>query len=98
LGKLLSGGFIEETEGGYRITTEGEKALEEFVKARGEFEKRLAPIIRFGLFGKLVAQDLMDRLEGLFRILNEDISKFNAEQKERYKDFLRNELKRLEQS
>ena len=98
LGKLLSGGLIEETEGGYKITAEGEKVLEEFSKAKGEFEKRLAPIIRFGLLGRLVAQDLVDRLEGLFKMLNEDISKFSVEQRERYRAFLRNELKRLEQS
>ena len=98
LGKLLSEGLIEETEGGHKITADGEKVLEDFSQAKGEFEKRLAPIIRFGLFGKLVAQDLVDRLEGLFKMLNEDISKFSAEQRERYKAFLRNELKRLEQS
>ena len=98
LGKLLSQGLIEETERGYKIKAEGEKVLEEFSKAQGEFEKRLAPIIRFGLFGKLVAQDLVDRLEGIFKMLTEDISRFSAEQRERYKAFLRNELSRLEQS
>ena len=98
LGKLLAEGLIEETEGGYKIKVDGEKVLEEFSKAKGEFEKRLAPLIRFGLFGKLVAQDLVDRLEGLFKMLNEDISKFSAEQRERYKAFLKNELRRMEQS
>lgn len=97
LGKLASEGLIEEVEGGYKTTAKGETILEEYAKAQGELEKQFRPLLRLALFGRFMARDFVDRLEGLFKMLREDISKLGAEERSRYKAFLQAELRRLEE-
>ncbi len=98
LGKLLSLGLIEETEGRYTTTNNGVKTLEQYGSVRGEFQKRFDTFIRLGLFSRVLAQDAVDRLIGLIDMVREDVSKMGNKQKAKYKTFLLGELARLEEN
>ena len=98
LGKLLSLGLIEETEGRYTTTNNGVKTLEQYGSVRGEFQKRFDTFIRLGLFSRVLAQDAVDRLTGLIDMVREDVSKMGNKQKAKYKNFLLGELARLEEN
>jgi DNA-binding PadR family transcriptional regulator len=97
LARLLSEGLIEEVEGGYRTTDKGVRVLEDYERSQEEFEKRFGAWIRLGLFGRFLAQDLVDRLMGLISMVREDIARLGREQRERYRAFLLSELRRLEE-
>jgi len=98
LGKLLSLGLIEELEGRYTTTSNGVKALGEYGSVRGEFQKRFDTFVRLGLFGRVMAQDVVDRLTGLMDMVREDISRMGNEQRAKYRAFLLGELTRLEEN
>lgn len=97
LGRLLSEGLIEEGDRGYRVTAKGEKALEDYGKAYGEFDRRFGAVMRLGMAGAFMARDLVDRVAGLLSMFREDISRLGAEQRARYRSFLRAELSRMEE-
>ncbi|MCX8191968.1 MAG: hypothetical protein N3F06_04090, partial [Nitrososphaerales archaeon] len=88
-------GLIEEVEGGYKITEKGVKKLEEYSEAREEFNRSFGAMVRLFTYGGFVAQDIIDRIIGLFTILREDISKLGAEQRAKYRNFLMAELDRI---
>lgn len=96
LGKLLAKGLIEETEGGYRTTEKGKKELEKYLSSKEEFMRTFEGLFRLLTFGGFFARDIIDRIEIFFNIIGEEISKLGAEQRKRYKEFLRRELERLE--
>ncbi|MEM3387240.1 MAG: hypothetical protein QXN08_06180, partial [Nitrososphaerales archaeon] len=54
-------------------------------------------LLKIGLFSKIIAQDLIDRIIGIISLLREDIANLGKAQREKYKAFLRAELKRLEE-
>ncbi|MEM1994813.1 MAG: PadR family transcriptional regulator [Nitrososphaerales archaeon] len=97
LAKLLTEGLIEEVEGGYRTTEKGKKMLEEYKQTYTEFERGFNALLKIGLFSKIIAQDLIDRIIGIISLLREDIANLGKAQREKYKAFLRAELKRLEE-
>jgi len=71
--------------------------LEDYERSQEEFEKRFGAWIRLGLFGRFLAQDLVDRLMGLISMVREDIARLGREQRERYRAFLLAELRRLDE-
>lgn len=97
LGRLLAEGLIAESEGGgYRITQEGEKALSQYQQTQGNFDQVFGTVMRLGVFGKMMAQDISDRVINVLGMMREDISKLTTEQRKKYKEFLRSELNRME--
>lgn len=96
LGRLLAEGLIEEAEGGYRITEKGRRELERYLSSKEEFMNVFGGLFRLLTFGGLLVKDVIDRVEVLFEALGVEISKLTAEQRERYKQFLKRELERLE--
>jgi DNA-binding PadR family transcriptional regulator len=78
-------------------TDKGVRVLEDYERSQEEFEKRFGAWIRLGLFGRFLAQDLVDRLMGLISMVREDIARLGREQRERYRAFLLAELRRLDE-
>ncbi len=98
LGNLLSEGLIEEVDGRYRTTETGGAKLETYEGAKDEMSRRLSGLLRIGLYGKYVAQDVVDRIIGVTEVLREDISHLTAEQRVRYRTFLKSELQKIEEA
>lgn len=96
LAKLLTEGLIEEVEGGYRTTEKGKKTLEEYKQTYREFERGFTALLKIGIFSRIIAQDLIDRLIGIISMLREDIASLGKTQRAKYKAFLQAELERLE--
>ena len=97
LGKLLAQGLImENPAGGYTITPEGAKALEEYEVTNPGFEQLLVPFMQLGVYGKIVAQDFTDQVIGAMKSIRDNISKATSSGREKYREFLRSELERME--
>lgn len=105
LGRLLAEGLIEEVEGGkFKITVKGEKALEDYAKFREQIEKQIEILrrlgLRFLLTGRVVVEEALDRMMHLALTLQQELKKLSKDKKkliiDRYKDFLRKELERVE--
>ncbi|MCX8176608.1 MAG: PadR family transcriptional regulator [Candidatus Bathyarchaeota archaeon] len=105
LGRLLAEGLIEEIEGGrFKITTKGEKALEDYEKFRDQIENQIEVLrrlgLRFLLTGKVIVEEVLDRMMYLALTLRQELERLAKDKKkliiDKYKDFLRKELERLE--
>lgn len=95
LGKLLEEGLIvEASNGGYVITQTGEKALQDYENTPAN--DMFGTVMRLGVYGRMMAQDISDRVISMIGMMREDISKLSADQKKKYRDFLRSELNRME--
>ena len=98
LGRLLQEGLIEETdEGKYKITSKGLDMLKDMQSLQDVIKKQLDVLLRVTNVGKFVAADLLERLTSIASILGENIDKMSKEEREKYKQFLLNELKKLEE-
>ena len=98
LGRLLQEGLIEETdEGKYRITRKGLDMLKDMQSLQDVIKKQLDVLLRVTNVGRFVAADLLERLTSIASILGENIDKMSKEEREKYKQFLLNELKKLEE-
>ncbi len=95
LGKLLAQGLLEEIRGGYKTTKKGSLVLKDYEESQSEFQDRFRAFIRLGVFGKYVAQDIVDKAIGVLGMVREDISRSTAKEKAKYEKFLREELDRL---
>lgn len=105
LGRLLAEGLVEETEGGkFKITAKGEKALEDYAKLREQIENQIEVLrrlgLRFLLTGKVIVEEALDRMMHLALALQQELEGLAKDKKkliiDKYKDFLRKELERLE--
>jgi DNA-binding PadR family transcriptional regulator len=97
LGRLLAEGLIEEGAAGrYRLTKAGQAALEQYGQAQAQWSRQFEMIASLGLAGKFLAQDIADRVMGLGSSLKDSLDKLTAQQLDRYRAFLADELARVE--
>lgn len=98
LGRLLQEGLIEEDEmGRYRITEKGLNVLKDIQYMEDIVKKQLDVILKIGNVGKFVISDLLERLTSISSILGENLDKMTKEEREKYKEFLLKELKKIEE-
>lgn len=96
LGRLLSEGLIDETEeGGYIITEKGKKYLERYVNIEDEIKKHLEVVEKLSFTGKVILEEIIDRLFILAGIVSQNIDRLSDELKEKYAKFLERELARV---
>ena len=99
LGRLLTEGLIEENEDGkYTITDKGIDVLSDLSSIQDVIKKQLDVLMRIGNVGKFIAMDILDRVTSMGVILSDNIDKMTKEEKKKYKKFLVNELKKLEEN
>ncbi len=97
IGRLAADGLIEEAEErGYTLTEKGEKELENINRLRRGISEQYDIFTKLGVTGKFLVKDAVDRIISLASITLEDIGKLGKKQRERYRDFLKKELIRLE--
>ena len=98
LGRLLDEGLIDELENGrYKITHKGLEMTADLQSVNNIFEKQLDVISRIGNVGKFMTMDLIDRISTIGSTLSSNLDKMTEEEKRKYKQFLLDELRKLQE-
>jgi hypothetical protein len=58
-------------------------------------QKQIDVMLRVGNVGRFVAMDLIDRITAIGTSLSSNLDSMTQEERNRYKEFLQNELKKL---
>ena len=99
LGRLLDEGLIEESEDGgggrYALTQKGADTAEDMKRIRDGIDKQIDVLSRLGNAGRFVAADVIERIASIAAILGQNAARMTAEDAERYRQFLRDELARM---
>ena len=98
LGRLLDEGLIEETKDGrYQITKKGVETAQDVEKINDIIKKQIEVLFRLGNAGRFVAMDLLEKISSIGSILSENMSNMTDEETQKYKKFLQNELKKIDE-
>ena len=98
LGRLLEEGLISETESGkYKITSRGLDSTADADSVNNIMQKQLDVVMRVGTVGKFMAMDMIDRLSAMGLSLSSNLDKMTEQEREKYKQFLVSELKKLQE-
>ena len=98
LGRLLDEGLIEETKDGrYQLTKKGLETAEDVEKINDIVKKQLDVIFRVGNVGRFVAMDLLEKISTIGSILSSNVTNMTDEETEKYRTFLQEELKKIDQ-
>jgi DNA-binding PadR family transcriptional regulator len=96
LGRLLDDGLVvEEKDGRYMITKKGLEITSDLQSFGNMIQKQIDVMLRVGNVGRFVAMDLLDRITTIGTTLSSNLDSMTPEERNRYKDFLQNELKKL---
>ncbi|HYO06660.1 MAG TPA: hypothetical protein VER14_06730, partial [Phototrophicaceae bacterium] len=92
----LGEGLIEEHENGrYRVTKKGISISSDIKSAHNIIQKHLDVVLRIGNMGRFMTMDLLDRLSEIGSTLSSNLDRMTEEEKNKYKEFLVNELNKL---
>ena len=98
LGRLLDEGLIEETsDGKYQLTKKGSETAEDVDKISDIVKKQLDVLFRIGNVGRFVAIDLLEKISTMGSILSSNVANMTSEETQKYKKFLQDELKKIEE-
>ncbi len=106
LGRLVRDGLIAETdEGGFTITEKGEEALQQYTNLQRQLERQLDLVNDLGMSvysrGKFVAEEAIGRISDVTSSMWDRVTNRSGQAQqsfeEKYEEFLRNELERIEQ-
>jgi DNA-binding PadR family transcriptional regulator len=96
LGRLLDEGLIEEAkEGKYKLTKKGSDTAADVNKINDIVKTQLDVLFRLGNVGKFVAMDLLEKIFSMGSVLSSNITHMTNEETIKYKTFLENELKKI---
>lgn len=98
LGKLMQEGLIDEVDGRYSITEKGMRMLKDVNFVQDIVKRQLDVVMHISNLGIFIAKDVLDRVISLGSLLAENIDKMSRHERERYKEFLLMQLKRIEES
>jgi DNA-binding PadR family transcriptional regulator len=96
IGRLLDERLIAESDDGrYKITQKGLDMATDQQSVNNVFEKQVHVISRIGNVGKLMTMNLIDRISTIGSTLSSNIDKMTGDEKQKYQQFLLNELRKL---
>ena len=96
LGRLLDEGLIEESKDGkYQLTKKGSDTAQDVDKINDIVKKQLDVLFRLGNVGRFVAMDLLEKIFSMGSVLSANISNMTEEETKKYKTFLEDELKKI---
>ncbi|AJW71667.1 PadR-like family transcriptional regulator [Nitrosopumilus adriaticus] len=99
LGRLLDEGLIDETKDGkYQLTQKGAETAQDVDKVNDIVKKQLEVLFRLGNVGRFVAIDLLEKIFTMGSILSSNVTKMTDEETQKYKKFLQDELKKIDES
>jgi DNA-binding PadR family transcriptional regulator len=97
LGRLLDEGLvIEDKDGRYAITKKGLEITSDLESFGNVLQKQFDVMLRVGNLGKFMAMDLIDRLTTIGSTLSSNLNSMTQEERNKYREFLQSELKKLE--
>ena len=98
LGRLLDEGLIEETKDGkYQITKKGSDTASDVDKIHDIVKNQLDVLFRLGNVGRFVAMDLLEKISTMGSILSSNVSNMTNEETQKYRKFLEDELKKIDE-
>ena len=96
LGRLLDDGLVmEDKDGRYMITKKGLEITSDLQSFGNMIQKQIDVMLRVGNVGRFVAMDLIDRITTTGTALSSNLDSMTQEERNRYKEFLQNELQKL---
>ncbi|MHA7647937.1 PadR family transcriptional regulator [Nitrosopumilus sp. S4] len=99
LGRLLDEGLIDETKDGkYQLTKKGAETAQDVDKVNDIVKKQLEVLFRLGNVGRFVAIDLLEKIFTMGSILSSNVTKMTDEETQKYRKFLEEELKKIDES
>ncbi len=98
LGRLLDEGLVTEDKNGrYTITKKGLEITSDLESFGNILQKQIDVMMRVGNVGKFVAMDLIDRVTAIGSTLSSNLDSMTQEERNKYREFLQNELKKLDE-
>ena len=96
LGRLLDDGLVmEDKDGRYTITKKGLEITSDLQSFGNMIQKQIDVMLRVGNVGRFVAMDLIDRITTIGTTISSNLDSMTQEERNRYKEFLQNELKKI---
>ena len=96
LGRLLDEGLIKEAKDGrYQITKKGLDTAQDVDKINDIVKKQLDVLFRLGNVGRFVALDLLEKIATMGSVLSSNITNMTDEETQKYREFLQEELKKI---
>jgi DNA-binding PadR family transcriptional regulator len=98
LGRLLDERLIvESSDGRYKITQKGLDMAADLESVNNIFEKQVDVMSRIGNVGKFMTMNLIDRVSTIGSTLSSNLDKMTEDEKKKYKQFLQNEVRKLDE-
>jgi DNA-binding PadR family transcriptional regulator len=98
LGRLLNEGLVADAKDGkYSITKKGIEITSDLESFGNILHKQLDVMMRVGNVGKFMAMELIDRISTIGSAISANLDSMTQEERNKYRDFLRGELKKLEE-
>jgi hypothetical protein len=96
LGRLLDDGLVvEDNEGRYTITNKGLEITSDLQTFGNMIQKQIDVMLRVGNVGRFMAMELIDRITAIGTALSSNLDSMTQEERDRYKEFLQSELKKI---
>jgi hypothetical protein len=98
LGRLIEEGLIDQMEDGrYKIMMKGLAMIKDLESVHNLFQKQFEILLRLGNTGRFITLDLFDRISNIGPALTSNIDKMTEQERIRYKQFLRTQLRKVNQ-
>ena len=96
LGRLLDEDLIDQMDDGrYKITIKGIEMIRDIESVQNVFQKQFEVLLRLGSVGRFMAVDMLDRISKIGTALSSNADKMTEHERSRYKQFLNNELRKV---
>ena len=98
LGRLIEEGLIDQTDDGrYKITMKGLDMIKDLESVHNVFQKQFEVLLRVGSLGRFMTLDLLDRITNIGSALSSNLDKMTEQERNRYRHFLKTELRKVDQ-
>ena len=98
LGRLLDEGLVtEDKDGRYVITKKGLEITSDLESFGNIIQKQIDVMLRVGNVGKLMAMDMIDKAIALGSAIGSNLDSMTFEERNKYRQFLQSELKKLDE-
>ena len=98
LGRLIEEGLIDQTDDGrYKITMKGLDMIKDLESVHNVFQKQFEVLLRVGSRGRFMTLDLLDRITNIGSALSSNLDKMTEQERNRYRHFLKTELRKVDQ-
>ena len=98
MGRLIQEGLIDQMDDGrYKITMKGLEMIKDLESVQNIFQKQFELLLRLGNTGRFITLDLLGRISNLAPALASNFDKMMEQERNRYKHFLRTELRKVNQ-